>query len=146
MILRTIFKFLYVPIFYTDRIKKGFAGYSNGVYIKIRPEYKEDEGLHLHELEHCKQWYKTLGFSGMMSIYARGTIFKVKLPEWLVTYAKSWKYKYELKAYAVQALHEHSVVAQKYAAKVFAGYIANKYGLDVSEDVAFKDLCELMDV
>lgn len=129
MEIRKIFKIIPIPIFYTDRIKDGFSGVSYGMWIKIRPRCKNDEGLLQHELTHCKQWYRTFGIHGILTLIS-----------------KKWRYKSELEAYAVQASYEHSPVAQKYACKLFAGFIANKYNLDVSEEDAFLDLCNILDV
>lgn len=47
-----------IPIFYTNRfMKEWVGGVSLGLFILIRPKYKYDEGIHAHELEHCRQFY-----------------------------------------------------------------------------------------
>ena len=53
--------FGYVTIKYSDSIKKGLGGYCLNItflpvsIIKIRPKYKQDLGIHLHELKHAEQ-------------------------------------------------------------------------------------------
>ena len=48
-------------VFYTDKIKEGFGGVTNGPIVRIRKKYENtDEGLLQHELTHVKQWYRTL--------------------------------------------------------------------------------------
>lgn len=44
-------------ISYTRAVKGGDA---NMCFIRIEPKYKDDAGLHAHEYEHVKQWYRTL--------------------------------------------------------------------------------------
>ena len=46
--------------FYTDDMATWQGGYAYGPVIKIRPQYKEDEGIYQHELTHVKQWLLTL--------------------------------------------------------------------------------------
>jgi hypothetical protein len=46
---------------YTDDIDQKFGGYAIGPFVRIRPKYKDDIGLHIHEYEHVNQfWFATI--------------------------------------------------------------------------------------
>ncbi|TAK45272.1 MAG: hypothetical protein EPO27_10670 [Betaproteobacteria bacterium] len=57
---RRIFGFIPVPVVYTDRLPEGVGGRAIGPLVQIRPKYRErgDEGLHQHELDHVKQFWR----------------------------------------------------------------------------------------
>jgi Flp pilus assembly protein TadB len=42
---------------YTDKMPDNVGGYARWFYIAIRPKYKDDKGIHAHELEHVRQWW-----------------------------------------------------------------------------------------
>ena len=42
---------------YTTKVK---AGSAYTCFVRINPKYKNDFGLHAHEFEHVRQWYKSL--------------------------------------------------------------------------------------
>lgn len=65
MKLMFVYKFLPALLFYTDNIKEKFGGMTYGPVVKIRNKYKDDRGLLEHELNHVKQWYRTLGTHGI---------------------------------------------------------------------------------
>jgi len=56
-----VYKVLPAVLFYTDNINPKFGGMTYGPVVFIRNKYKEDYGLLEHELNHVKQWYRTLG-------------------------------------------------------------------------------------
>lgn len=53
-------------ISYVDNLKDGFAGITNGPFIKIKKAYRHDLGLHAHEITHVKQWYRTFGLHSFL--------------------------------------------------------------------------------
>lgn len=58
--------------FYSSRfIPDVFAGFTRGPVILIRPEYRADEGLYRHELEHVRQWFATLGVHSVLYLVSR---------------------------------------------------------------------------
>jgi hypothetical protein len=63
-------KFVYgiLPCFisYSDDIPIDSAGIASGIFIKIRPDYKDDDGLLEHELTHIKQFYTTFMLHGIL--------------------------------------------------------------------------------
>lgn len=69
MIFRSVFHVLPALVFYTRNrrlMPPGVAGRAIGPLILIRPEYLEDQGIHLHELEHVRQWYLTAGLHPLL--------------------------------------------------------------------------------
>ena len=103
-------------IFFTNfAIPSGFAGCTRGFIIFIRPEYKDDQGLIEHEKVHRWQWVRTLGLHSFL-------------------YLLSDKYKLaaEVEAYKVQLVYSPGNQLR------FAGFIAEKYGLNVSINKALE--------
>lgn len=91
---------------------------ANGCIVRIKTEYKDDEGILQHELCHCEQWYKTLGLHSL-----------------LYPLSKTYRLNSEVAAYKVQ-LKYCSDKAD--GAERFAERICRDYGLDVTvvkEDV-----------
>ena len=100
-------------IFYTNLlIPSRFASYAIGFIILIRPSYRNDVGLLAHEKEHVRQFLD---------------------PRW---WFRS-KLEREVAAYKVQA-----ACYPDDRIPLFAGYIANKYELDISVIEAEKLLRE----
>ena len=118
--MRVVFVYGILPAFlsYTSRIPTKFGGLARGPFVKIRPKYMNDIGLHHHEMTHVKQWYRTFGFHGL-----------------LYKYNHDYKLKAEVEAYKVQLKHCEQ---PKYNIYLFADYITKKYGLDVSRDEALQ--------
>ena len=58
-------------ILYTDNLPEGVGGCANGPVIRIRPKYREDEGIHAHELTHVWQWWLTLGLHSLLYLLVR---------------------------------------------------------------------------
>lgn len=88
--------------------------------IKIRKKYRHDKGIHLHEIEHAKQ-YKNNMFH----------IFRYAL-------SKKYRYKCELEAYTVQLKHYGLTSVNKDNFAVRA--IVEKYNLKVNYVRVVNDL------
>ncbi len=54
---------------YTDAMPAHAAGVAKLFVVRIRPAYKNDVGLHKHELEHVKQWWM-FTIPSMVAIFA----------------------------------------------------------------------------
>lgn len=103
----------YQVIFYMNfAIPSRFAGYTIGFVILIRPSYRNDVGLLAHEKVHVRQFLD---------------------PRWWFRSKLEW----EVEAYKAQA-----ACYSDDRIPLFAGYIANKYGLDISVIEAEKLLRE----
>lgn len=106
-------------IFYTDTfIPKRFAGVAAGPFIFIRPRARNDLGLLMHEKEHVRQWWSTLGLH---------TLLYLCIPKY-----KIWA---EVSAYKIQATYYETDKLPR-----FAYFIANNYGLNISEEQALSML------
>ena len=65
--IKTVYKVLPAFIIYTNRfIDDGFSGKAFGNIILIKPHYKNDKCLLMHELVHVKQFYKTFGLHSVL--------------------------------------------------------------------------------
>ena len=98
-------------VFYVDTLPKTFGGVTYGPIILILERLRGDEGIRQHELMHVRQWCWTL--------------FTLQILYWLFLKFKLWA---EVKAYRKQM--------QYYAddrSWQFAGFIATKYGLKITQ-------------
>jgi len=104
-------------LFYTDKFLKPWAaGCALGPVILIRPKYKGDKGLLAHEKVHVKQFWYTFGFMLILN------------------HVKKRRYQFELEAYKEQLKHSPEHL------EYFAWAISERYGLDVSNEQALRDL------
>jgi hypothetical protein len=62
---------MFHKITYTDDIPEQFGGVAKWFWIRIRPKYKDDKGLHEHEIEHVRQWWQAT-FIGCLVVAALG--------------------------------------------------------------------------
>ena len=114
-------------VFYTDLfVGTGNAGKSFGPIVVIRPAYKDDRGLLEHELQHSRRFWKTLGLSAIEYVLSRTA-----------------KLEQEVECYKVQiavtvADRNLNLAQQENLTKLFAGFIANNYGLSISVTDALK--------
>jgi len=107
--------------FYTDKfIPKGSAACARGFVIFIRPKYKDDIGLLEHEKTHVRQW-----------------LFTLSLHSPLYLFCKRYKLWAEVQAYRRQLLFKPAFNEDSYRIK-YAGFIATKYKLTISQGEAYK--------
>lgn len=103
-------------VFYTRRfVPRGFAGCARGPFIFIRPEYRNDRGLLEHEKAHVRQFWRTLGFHGLLKLVSR-----------------RYRLACEVEAYRKQL--EYSPQDLRH----FARFLATKYGFRLSTDQAVR--------
>jgi len=101
----------YPLVFYVDTLPKGFGGMAHGPVIRILERLRNDEGIRQHELVHVRQWFWTLGLLPILYYF----IPRFKL--WCEVQA----YRKQLMFYADDRSWQ------------FAGFIATKYGLNISQ-------------
>ena len=120
-------------ISYTNAVKGGDA---KMCFVRINPKYKNDTGLHAHEYEHVKQWYKSvLMFSvillGLAAIYSQDLMIMaplVILPHGLAyTYITKYRQYCEVRAFKEQLKHS----TQEGDLDFFANYLASNYNLSL---------------
>ena len=56
---------------YTDDLPETVGGNAFGPYVRIRPEYKDDLGIHEHEFAHVQVFWLTLGLSLVLGNFKR---------------------------------------------------------------------------
>ena len=52
-------------IVYTDDLPERVGGWANGPYVRICPKYRNDVGIHKHELSHVEVFWLTLGIGNL---------------------------------------------------------------------------------
>jgi hypothetical protein len=100
---------------YTGNLPPNVNGRTNAFVVRIRPECKDDIGVHNHEYTHVKQWYKTLAAWLMFStLLVAGTyenlgyalapvaIAGIGLHSLLYMFVRSYRLEAEAQAYAEQ--------------------------------------------
>ena len=110
---------LLYKVFYTNwSIPDKWSGIVRGPFIFIRPEFKGNVAFLEHEKQHVRQWWR-----GLLALHT----IRYKL-------SKSYRYQCELEGYAVQ------YKINGYGLDKYAWYLANTYGLDVTQEQAKVDL------
>jgi len=127
---------------YTDDMPAWMGGYAKWFYITIRPKYRDDKGIHSHELEHVKQWWIT---SIIATALIAAALWYTKAPQdyyglialgpvtFQLLYAgiPQFKLKMEVLAYKKQLPHYPDD-----RTALFARFIATKYGLSITAEEA----------
>jgi hypothetical protein len=121
---------------YTDDMPAWMGGYAKWFYVAIRPKYRDDKGIHAHELQHVKQWWIT-------------TLLATALIAAAVWYTKAPTYQYILCGLGLVAFDLLHSTFQRFKLQLevwaykkqiphypddrtamFAKMIATKYGLE----------------
>jgi hypothetical protein len=106
----------YPLTFYVDSLPPDVGGCANGPVIRVLKKYRDDKGILEHELVHVKQWFFTLSLHSLLYL-----IF----PEYRL-WSEVEAYKEQLKHYS----NDRSIL--------FAGFIATRYGINVTQEDALK--------
>ena len=141
---------------YTDALPENTGGSAKTCYVKIRPRYQDDKGIHGHEIQgHVAEWWavsivsslvlaalawlavRYLGLScGVFILALIGPAIQPLLYRSCPPY-RLWS---ELRAYRIQLRHPPATSDPERYRKLYAGYIANEYGLTVSAGEAERRL------
>lgn len=105
---------------YTDDMPEGTGGYARAWFIRIRPKYRDDIGIHRHEEEHVWQFWVTLGLHSLLYLLS-----------------KKYRLWAEVSAYRVQLQNPPADQKEAYR-RLYAGYISSDYGLSVTPDRAYR--------
>jgi hypothetical protein len=100
---------------YTDSLPPNINGRTNAFVVRIRSACKDDIGVHNHEYQHVKQWYKVLAvWLSLSALLVVGTyeslgyalvpvaIGGIGLHGLLYMLVRSYRLKAESQAYAAQ--------------------------------------------
>lgn len=58
-------------LIYTDNLPECSGGCANGPVVRIRNKYRDDKGIEMHEAEHVRQWWKTLGLHSLLYLLSK---------------------------------------------------------------------------
>jgi hypothetical protein len=108
----------YYHLTYTDDMPEGTGGYAKYWFIYLRPKYKDDRGILEHEKCHVCSFYKTLGFHALFYLCS-----------------KAYRLHSEVAAYKEQLLWPPFEIGNK---ELFAKFIANDYGLNITQEEVLK--------
>ena len=108
---------------YTDDMPDNQAGYARAWFIRIRPRYKDDKGLMAHECKHVAQFWHSIGFHGMFYLLS-----------------KKYRLNCEVEAYKEQLKYAPAILDPERYRDMYAGFIANDYGLDVKKEEVLERL------
>lgn len=105
----TIFGFIPVPVFWTNRFLESWqGGKSKGIFCIIRRKYKGiDNGILEHELTHCRQFYSTLFLHGFFYRFSS----KYRLQSEVEAYKKQLEY-YQNKEFCINWMSK--AIVEKY--------------------------------
>lgn len=132
-------------VIYTDSLPADVGGRTNACLVRIRSKYRNDAGIHAHEYEHVRQWWVgvligalaafVLTFLPELSAWSSWWMFAliagVALHPLAYMLLPSYRLWAEVRAYRIQAC-----CYPDDRRRLFAGFIATRYGLMVSvEDV-----------
>ena len=117
---RCVFGFIPVPIFYVASLAAGRGGESRGPIVRILDRYRApcDEGLHQHELEHVRQFWRLPVLHSVLYAFRR-----------------SYRLACEAAAYRVQMNHPNGR-GGALALEDAAWYLANDYRLGITVEEA----------
>jgi hypothetical protein len=113
------YKFPYLLI-YTDNVPKDSAGCANAFIVRIKPAYKDDIGLEMHEATHVRQFWRTCGFHGLLYLLS-----------------KKYRLAAEVEAYRVQLANPPADHQDEYRG-LYATFISKNYNLDIPEEAAYR--------
>lgn len=102
---------MYYKLTYTDKLPDGTGGQAWLWFVKIRPKYKDDRGIHAHELYHVSEFWKN-------------PLYPI-----LYTWSKSYRLQSEVNAYREQLKYYPDD-----RTNLFAKFIVEDYNLDVEQE------------
>lgn len=130
---------------YTDNLPPDVGGCANGPVVRIRTRYRNDTGIHAHEAEHVRQWYVgvMIGALAALTIASISSEWSGYWPLVLVAgiglhpaaYLLLHRLWAEVRAYRIQLRHYPND-----RSKLFAGFLASEYGLNISVEEAVNTL------
>ena len=110
-------------------------------FIKTNPAYKDDEGLHLHEYEHIKQFWGMWFLFSALGYFISPLSLILAIPAHGVFYSLSKKYRLwsEVSAYKKQ-LSTHKKEHQKHYIDQYAKFLSEDYKLNITYSYAKEKL------
>lgn len=134
----------YPLVFYVKSLPPDVGGMANGPFIRILNKYRDDEGIHQHEIEHVVQWSIFFAVGLLVACFSFAVMNDALFSAMIATIgfsAHSVLYKFvepyrlmcEVEAYRVQANYYSDD-----RRKLFGEFIAKYYNLNITADEAEK--------
>lgn len=136
----------------TGQMDVNSNGKANGPYVRIRTSHKDDRGLIAHEVEgHVAEWWVITLISAIIlsaiayatQLYGLSQLW-MALPAFslmiqpLLRLVKPYKQWSEIRAYRIQLKYPPASLDIEYHRDLYARFIAEKYGLDISKEEALR--------
>jgi hypothetical protein len=130
---------------YTDKMPDHVGGYARWFYIAIRPKYKDDKGIHAHELEHVRQWWTMsivccaliAGFCHVQGLPYHYAATGLAVHQLLSKFVRPYRQWIEVQAFKEQLKHHEPSYVTNLARRLSRGY-----GLKITQEEAEKLLRE----
>ena len=119
--------------YYTDSLPAGVGGTTKTFVIAIRPQYKDDERMHMHELEHVRQFWSLFAIIGLIGaaivytqhllplFYLHAALIGFSAHTGLYNLVARYRFWAEAKAYAIQTKPDRSDI-DVMAYRLFSSY------------------------
>lgn len=137
-------------ISYTDNLPEGTGGCANAFFIRIRTKYRDDEGIHQHELFHVRNWFANT----ILSLLALAVLSFLLIPQpwtwatltlslfvdpilYLIPRFRQWE---EIAAYKIQLQYPPASSNRVYYTALYAKFISKDYGLNISQEEVLEKL------
>jgi len=137
-------------VFYVDNLPKGMGGCANAFIVRILEKYRNDEGLHQHELFHVRNWWANTILS--LVVLMVPSFFLVPQPWiwavvplclfvdtifYIIPQLRLWE---EAEAYKIQLKYPPATTDRDRYAALYAKFISEDYGLSISQEEALKKM------
>lgn len=132
---------------YTDKLPSHVGGRANGPFVRIKPQYRNDTGIHAHEFVHVRQWYAGVLIGVLLAalLYWLPALASYRQFWWLAlpacaslhSLAYQFSTRYRLWA-EVQAFKEQARHYSDDRRHLFSLFICQNYGLTVTPNVVFE--------
>lgn len=135
---------MYPLTFYVKTLPPNVGGCANGPVIRILEKYRNDVGIHEHELLHVKQWaaWSILMIPLLYVLYSINrldlaylAVIPLSLHSFLYMTFPKYKLWAEVQAYKVQAAQY-----KDNRKPLFADYISKNYSLNITKEQALVEL------
>lgn len=135
---------MYPLTFYVKTLPPNVGGCANGPVIRILEKYRNDIGLHEHELLHVKQWaaWSILTIPLLYVLYSINrldlaylAVIPLSIHSFLYMIFPKYKLWAEVQAYKVQAAQY-----KDNRKPLFAEYISKNYSLNITKEQALVEL------
>jgi len=138
----------YPFVFYVKSLPPDVGACANAFVIRVLEKYRDDKGIHAHEFVHVLQWFQFAVVGALVAAFV-AFVPTSQIPEYwavplllgaslhslLYKFCAGYRLWCEVDAYKEQSLHY-----EDNRLKLFAGFIAQYYKLNITTEQAYKEL------